>query len=44
MGNRDYHKKYAINYDSRLHWEKFILLRNKMNIEIRNAKSKLIFS
>ena len=40
MRNRDYHKKYAIKHDSRLHWEKFQLLRNKVNIEIRNAKSK----
>ena len=40
MRNRDYHKKYAIKHVSRLHWEKFQLLRNKVNIEIRNAKSK----
>ena len=40
MRNRDYHKKYAIKHDSQLHWQKFQLLRNKVNIEIRNAKSK----
>ena len=40
MRNRDYHKEYAIKHDSRLHWEKFQLLRNKVNIEIQNAKSK----
>ena len=40
MRNRDYHNEYAIKHDSRLHWEKFQLLRNKVNIEIRNAKSK----
>ena len=40
MRNRDYHKKYAIKHGSQLHWQKFQLLRNKVNIEIRNAKSK----
>ena len=40
MRNRDYHKKYAIKHGSQLHWQKFRLLRNKVNIEIRNAKSK----
>ena len=40
MRNRDHHEKYAIKHDSRLHWEKFQLLRNKVNIEIRNARSK----
>ena len=40
MRNRDYHKKYAIKHASQSHWEKFQLLRNKVNIEIRNAKSK----
>ena len=39
MRNRHYHKKYAIKHDSHLHWKKFQLLRNKVNIEIRNAKS-----
>ena len=40
MRNRDYHKKYAIKHASRSYREKFQLLRNKVNIEIRNAKSK----
>ena len=38
--NRDYHKKYSIKHASPSHWEKFQLLRNKVNVEIRNAKSK----
>ena len=40
MRNREYHKKYAIKHGSQLHWQKFQLLRNKVNIEIRNVKSK----
>ena len=40
MRNRDYYKKYAIKHASRSHWEKFQLLRNTLNIEIRNDKSK----
>ena len=38
--NRDYHKKRAIKYASRTHWESFKKLRNEVNIQMRNAKSK----
>ena len=40
MRNRDYHKKYAIKHSSQPHWESFQFLRNKVNVEMRNAKSK----
>lgn len=41
MRNRDYiKKKQAIKHASQLHWKKFQELRNKVNIEMRNAKSK----
>ena len=42
MRNRDYHKKYAIKHDLRLHWEKFQLLHNKVNTEIRNLNIFMI--
>ena len=40
MRNRDYHKKRAIKYASQTHWESFKKLRNEVNIQMRNAKSK----
>ena len=40
MRNRDYHKKYAIKHSSQPHWESFQFLRNKVNVGMRNAKSK----
>ena len=40
MRNRDYHKKRAIKYASQVHWESFRKLRNEVNIQMRNAKSK----
>ena len=40
MRNRDYHKKRAIKYASQTHWESFKKLRNDVNIQMRNAKSK----
>ncbi|CAB3986869.1 Hypothetical predicted protein [Paramuricea clavata] len=40
MRNRDYHKKYAIKHSSQPHWESFQFLRNKVNAEMRNVKSK----
>ena len=40
MRNRDYHKKRAIKFASKTHWESFKKLRNEVNIQMRNAKSK----
>ena len=40
MRNRDYHKKRAIKHASQTHWESFKKLRNEVNIQMRNAKSK----
>ena len=40
MRNRDYHEKRAIKHASQTHWESFKKLRNEVNIQIRNAKSK----
>ena len=37
--NRDYHKKQAIKHTSQFHWERFQSFRNKVNMEMRNAKS-----
>ena len=39
MRNRDYHKKQAIKHASQFHWERFQTLRNKVNMEMHNAKS-----
>ena len=41
MRNRDFHKKQAIKHDSQLHWERYKVERNKVNIEMHNSKSKL---
>lgn len=40
MKNRDFHKKQSIKHASQTHWVKFQAARNKVNIEMRNAKSK----
>ena len=40
MRNRDHHKKRAIKYASQTHWKNFKKLRNEVNIQMRNAKSK----
>ena len=40
MRNRDFHKKQAIKHTSQTHCEMYQAERNKVNIEIRNAKSK----
>ena len=41
MRNRDYHKKRAIKHASQTPWQSFKKLRNEVNIEMRNAKSKI---
>ena len=41
MRNRDYLKKRAIKYASQTYWESLKKLRNKVNIQMRNAKSKI---
>jgi hypothetical protein len=40
MRNRDYHKKHAIKHASESHWKSYQVLRNKVNVAMRNAKSK----
>lgn len=40
MRNRDFHKKQAIKYASPIHWEIYKTERNRVNVEIRSAKSK----
>jgi hypothetical protein len=40
MRSRDYHKKKAINYNSKIHWDKYKSLRNKANIQLRESKAK----
>ena len=39
MRDRDFHKKKAIKFNSRYHWSKYQNLRNRVNIEIKLAKS-----
>ena len=40
MRSRDYHKKKAIKYNSKIHWDKYKSLRNKANIQLRESKAK----
>ena len=40
MKNRDYHKKQAIKHDSEIHWTLYKQIRNKVNTDMRKAKSK----
>ena len=39
MHDRDYHKKIAVKHGSQHHWELYQAARNKVNIEMRKAKS-----
>ena len=39
MRSRDFHKKRAKRYNSRVHWDKYKSERNKVNIEMRRSKS-----
>ena len=43
MRKRDFHEKLAIKHDSPTPWEMYKAGRNKVNIEMRSAKSKLFF-
>ena len=36
---RDYYKKKAIKLNSTIHWRKYQLLRNKVNIQLRRSKA-----
>ena len=36
---RDYHKKKAIKFNLTIHWRKYQLLRNKVNILLRRSKA-----
>jgi hypothetical protein len=40
MRRRDYHKKKAIKYNSKIHWDKYKSLRNKANIQLCESKAK----
>ena len=40
MRSRDHHKKKAIKYNSKIHWDKYKSLRNKANIQLRESKAK----
>ena len=40
MRKRDYHKKQAIKHDSETQWALYKAVRNKVNIDMRKAKSK----
>ena len=35
---RDYYKNKAIKFNSTIHWRKYQLLRNKVNIQLRRSK------
>ena len=39
MRSRDFHKKRAKKYNSQIHWDKFKLERNKVNSEMKKAKT-----
>ena len=40
MKKRDYHKKQTIKHDSEIHWTLYKKVRNKVNIDMRKAKSR----
>ena len=40
MKKGDYHKKQAIKHDSEIHWTLYKKIRNKLNTDMRKAKSK----
>ena len=40
MRRRDFHKKQAVKHNSKLQWESYKAERNKVNIQMRQAKSK----
>jgi hypothetical protein len=40
MRSRDHHKKKAIKYNSKIHWDKYKSLQNKANIQLRESKAK----
>ena len=40
MRRRDFHKKQAVKHNSKLQWESHKAERNKVNIQMRQAKSK----
>ena len=40
MRKRDLHKKQAVKHDSHAQWELYKSERNKVNIQMRQAKSK----
>lgn len=40
MRKRDFHKKQAIKNNSQLHWDIYKSERNRVNVEMRNAKAK----
>ena len=40
MRLRDFHKKKAVKHNAQNHWIKYKELRNKVNYEIRKAKTK----
>ncbi len=40
MRKRDFHKKQAVKHDSHAQWELYKSERNKVNIQMRQAKSK----
>jgi hypothetical protein len=40
MRSRDYHKKKAIKYNSKIHWDKYKSLQNKANIQLCESKAR----
>jgi hypothetical protein len=42
MRNRDYHKKQAMKHASESHWKSYQVLRNKVNVAMRNPNISTI--